>query len=248
MRFLDAYVNFLMGKGAGTGWDLRHEIQTARSRVYTDTPVVFDVGANVGEWSKGFLEEVPLAHLYLFEPSPGCQRQIEALNLNYAALVPAAVGDRPGKAYLRFSSALDGSASLYPRSDSYFRDRNYETVEVNVVTIDSVMAARRLDFVDFLKMDIEGHELRALEGARKALEGKRIGALSFEFGSGNINSRTFFRDLWDLLTKHGFRISRITPGGRLVALEAYYEDCEYFRGATNYVGDLMDHPKHPLHT
>jgi FkbM family methyltransferase len=243
VRALDAYVNFLMGKGSGTGWDLSHEIQTARSLVYAERPVVFDVGANVGEWSRGFLEEVPLARLYLFEPSPGCQRQIEALKLNYAALIPAAVGDHQGKASLLFSSALDGSASLYPRGDSYFRDRNYETIEVDVVTIDGVMASRHLDFVDFLKMDIEGHELRALEGARKALEEKRIGALSFEFGSGNINSRTFFRDLWELLTKRGLRIWRITPGGRLLALEDYYEDCEYFRGATNYFAELQDHPK-----
>jgi hypothetical protein len=51
-----------------------------------------------------------------------------------------------------------------------------------------------------MKMDIEGHELFALRGAKRALARGVIRPLSFEFGTGNINSRTFFRDYWDLLT------------------------------------------------
>lgn len=109
-----------------------------------------------------------------------------------------------------------------------------------VVTLDSVIASERIEFVDFAKLDIEGHELFALRGAREALAERRIGALSFEFGSGNVNSRTFFRDYWDLLIPAGFRISRITPGGRRVPVPVpvYYEDLEYFRGVSNYVAEL----------
>ncbi len=96
-----------------------------------------------------------------------------------------------------------------------------------------------------MKMDIEGHELLALRGAEQALKSRRIGALAFEFGSSDINSRTFFRDFWDLLGAHGFSIARITPSGKAIALLDYYEDCEYFRGATNYIAELKDHPKRP---
>jgi hypothetical protein len=89
-----------------------------------------------------------------------------------------------------------------------------------------------------MKMDIEGHELFALRGAQRALTSRKIGALSFEFGCGNINSRTFFRDFWNLLNGSGFDIWRIAPGGREVRIIEYYEDLEYFRGATNYVAAL----------
>lgn len=242
-RAFDAYLNFLLGKGSGTGWDLQHEIQTALSCVHSERPIVFDVGANVGDWSKGFLAASPQARLYLVEPSPGCQRQIQTLGLPYAALIPCALGDRPGKASLHFSSAVDGSASLHTRGDSYFQDRTYQTVEVEVTTIDQLIAQHQIKFVDFIKMDIEGHELQALQGATNALKEKRIGALSFEFGSGNINSRTYFREFWELLSANNFQLARITPGGRLVPIDEYYEDCEYFRGATNYVARLKDHPK-----
>jgi hypothetical protein len=87
-----------------------------------------------------------------------------------------------------------------------------------------------------MKMDIEGHELSALRGAANALGTGVIRALAFEFGSGNINSRTFFRDYWELLTKsHNYRIRRVLPGGRLLPVDRYSEELEYFRGVTNYV-------------
>jgi|SRR6185369_1476932 FkbM family methyltransferase len=242
-RVVDAYLNFLVGKGSGTGWDLSLEVNSALSRVYSESPVLFDIGANLGLWSKAVLEAVPRARLFLFEPSPGCQAEIRRQALPYEALIPAAVGRKPGRASLHFSSPIDGSASLYQRGDSYFRDRAYDSIEVEVVTIDSMIEQHRLEFIDFIKMDIEGNELEALLGAETALAGRRIGALAFEFGSSNINSRTFFRDFWSLLTARGFALSRITPSGRLLPITAYYEDCEYFRGATNYLAELKDHPR-----
>src|SRR2546426_9449717 len=55
VRAFDAYLNFLLGKGSGTGWDMKHEIQGAVSRIYCEAPVVFDVGANIGEWASRLL-------------------------------------------------------------------------------------------------------------------------------------------------------------------------------------------------
>jgi hypothetical protein len=67
--------------------------------------------------------------------------------------------------------------------------------------------------------------------------------MSFEFGGGNINSRTYFRDYWDLLTRHGYEIYRILPGGRRLQIVRYDEDMEYFRGVSNYVAVLARHSK-----
>ena len=116
--------------------------------------------------------------------------------------------------------------------------RAYQETTVATVTIDSVVEEEGIDTIDLLKMDIEGHELEALRGATSTLERGGIAALTFEFGSGNVNSRTFFRDFWELLTGHGYRIARMVPGGGTLAVERYTEDLEYFRGATNYVATL----------
>ena len=248
VRALDAYLNFLLGKGSGTGWDIQHEIEGALSRIYTDAPIVFDLGAHRGEWSTRFLQMLPRARVYLFEPSEGCRQEIRHLNLKYEALIPSAVGARVGQAKFHFSSPVDPCATLHPRGDSIFRGVKYTTIDVAVVTIDSVIQEHKLEFIDFMKMDIEGNELGALQGAIEAFKARRIGALSFETSSGNINSHTFFRDYWTLLSSHGFAISRVTPGGRLLPVEEYYEDCEYFRGDSNYIAELKAHPKRRLFT
>jgi len=231
-------LNFLIGKGSGTGWDMQEEVRAAVIRMHRPQPVVFDVGANVGSWTEGLLQAVPDAKVYMFDPSPGCQAAIRTKNLPGVTLLSCALGEVSGRAAYHSSSATDGSASLHARRDTPFQDLNYQTTTVEVSTIDRILESQKIDFVDFLKMDIEGHELFALRGARQSLASRKIGALSFEFGGGNSNSRTFFRDFWELLMEAGFSIWRITPSGKDIPVSDYYEDTEYFRGATNYVAEL----------
>jgi FkbM family methyltransferase len=234
-RYADAYFNVLMGKGSGTGWDLAEEVAAAVSTLHTETPRVLDIGANKGEWTRLLLERVPRASVVMFEPAVGCHEYLNPLVGERVSLVRSAVGATPGRARLWSSEQTDGAASLHPRRDSYFEGRTYQPTEVPVTTIDTWFDEAKIDFVDFIKLDIEGHELAALQGAERALSDGRIGAFSFEFGSANINSRTFLRDFWDYLHPKKYRLARITPGGRMLPIHSYYEDLEYFRGVTNYV-------------
>ena len=86
-------------------------------------------------------------------------------------------------------------------------------------------------------MDIEGHELFALRGARPALAVGKICALAFEFGSSNLNSRTFFRDFWELLTAANSFFFRITPGGEEIPLAHCSEEHESLQHTTNFVAE-----------
>jgi len=234
-RLAEAYLNFLIGKGSGTGWNLECEVIAAARRVQRPNPVLFDVGANVGRWTEGMLQRLPGARVFMFDPSPGCQAVIRDKKLPGCTLIPCALGEQAGQASYYFSSATDGSASLHVRRDTPFQELKYQSVTVEVRTLDEVIDSLKIDLVDFMKMDIEGHELYALRGAKRALAAGKIGALSFEFGCGNINSRTFFWDFWELLTGAGFTLWRITPSGKEIEVGEYYEDQEYFRGATNYI-------------
>lgn len=238
-RLAEAYWCILHGKGAGTGWCIDAEINAARSLIRTQSPVVFDVGANVGDWASLIHQAYPEASLFIFEPQPKCQERIRERNIPKSILIPKAVsaaGDQTVKLFTPGST--DGLASLHQRRDSYFRDNSFASVDVQTITIDETMEIYGLRNLDFMKIDVEGHELSVLEGAKKSLEENVIKALSFEFGSGNINSRTFFHDFWDFLTPLGYQIYRILPSSRLMPIREYYEDCEYFRGVTNYVAAL----------
>ena len=118
----------------------------------------------------------------------------------------------------------------------------FSAVEVPVVRLDDIIEEFQIEIVDFLKLDIEGAELDALLGAAAALRSGAIRALSFEFGMNNIDSRTFFRDFWDLLVPLGFSIFRIAPGGTLIRIREYREELEYFKIVSNYVAVRFDGP------
>lgn len=234
---MDIYLNCLVGRGSG-GWDLGDEVRSAISRIHHPQPVVFDVGANVGNWSQSLLRAIPGAKIYMFEPSPGCQETIRKKALPGATLFPFALGEKAETRSYYSSSETDGSASLYSRRDTAFKALPYRQSIVEVRTLDKVIESEKIEVVDFMKMDIEGHELFALRGAQRSLAAGKIHALSFEFGCGNLNSRTFFRDFWELLTAANFVVHRITPSGKDILLSDYYEDHEYFQGSTNFVAEL----------
>ena len=238
-RLAEAYWCILLGKGAGTGWALDAEIKAAKTVIRHSSPIIFDVGANTGEWSSLIHQLYPQAQIFLFEPQPTCHRRISERNIPGSILVPHAASSTAGQTIKLFTSGdASGIASLHQRRDSYFNDRTFTSVDVHTVSIDDVIRENELPRVDFMKIDVEGHDFAVLKGAMKGLEGRLIKVLSFEFGSGNINSRTFFRDFWDLLTPLGYEIYRILPSSRLMPINEYYEDCEYFRGVSNYIAIL----------
>lgn len=240
VRYAAIYLEMIQGKGAGAGWDLRSEARVAASYIRRTNPVVFDIGAHGGGWSEALMEELGGAcRIFQFEPAPqnlAVLRQKASANVT---LIEAAVSDEIGTATLHTTKTASDIGSLEPRRESIFQKHHYDAVEVQVTTIDEVLEEYAIDFADFVKMDIEGHELAALRGARRSIEAGKIRALSFEFGSGNINSRTYFHDFWDLLHPLGYAILRVGPGGQLMPVEEYYEDLEYFRNVTNYVAVLQ---------
>lgn len=98
--------------------------------------------------------------VYAFEPNPSTQevwrRNIEKVGLTNAELVPAGVSSIPSR--LRFTQAGAGSR-IDPNGN----------VEVDITTVDEFVRERALTKVDFLKFDIEGFEVDALEGCKETI-------------------------------------------------------------------------------
>jgi FkbM family methyltransferase len=198
--------------------------------------IVLDVGANQGLWTKALLAsaEDQIERIYAFEPSRANHEALSQIDWPGLEVVHAAVGRAPGTVTIYSDYAGSGLASVHPRHDVTQTMQE----QVPMVSLDDFVYGRGLERIDFLKMDIEGHELFALEGAARLLSERRVRALSFEFGDSNLNSRTFFRDFWEKLTGYGFSLFRITPGAKLYPITRYWSDLEEFVGVANYVAVL----------
>jgi hypothetical protein len=85
---------------------------------------------------------------------------------------------------------------------------------------------KNVEKIHFLKLDIEGHELKALNGVKEMIGNRKIDFIQFEFGGCNIDSRTFFQDFFYLL-KDNNTWYRILKNG-LFEIPEYKETCEIF--------------------
>ena len=124
-----------------------------------------------------------------------------------------------------------GIASLTKRNLEHFGTSMDIEEEVEVLRLDTILNFRNLGTICYLKLDIEGHELYALQGLGERIYDVQL--IQFEFGGCNIDTRTFFRDFWYFFLSVNFKIFRITPLGPS-EIKTYKESSEYF-STTNYI-------------
>jgi FkbM family methyltransferase len=127
---------------------------------------VLDVGANIGYFSalaSGLVGKSGQVHA--FEPMP---QNLSRLRQNLSAFrwahaFPYAVGDATGKAAIYFNESEAGWASLLNSDDLERR------ADADVIRLDDWVSNHTVDRIDFMKMDIEGGEFHALQGAQVML-------------------------------------------------------------------------------
>jgi len=128
--------------------------------------IVLDVGAYVGMFTVRAAKLVgDTGAVIAVEPEPRnlsyLKRNVE--HLSNVKVVGEAASNRNGEGELFLSGATPCHTLVYSHKKS---------IEVKVNTLDNMATQLNLPRVDFIKMDIEGSGLQALEGARNILEGK----------------------------------------------------------------------------
>ncbi len=214
----------------------RSVLKYVRKRIIgREKPLVVDAGANVGGYSllaQQILGSDVLIHA--FEPSHvAFERLCEAVKI-FENIYPhnIGLGNVSTATVLYSESEASGRASLYDRRMGHYDVVLDKKETVNIETLDEFCLKNGIERIDFLKLDIEGHELKALQGAARMLGEGRIDMIQFEFGQCNIDSRTFFQDFFYLL-KDTYRISRVLKNG-LRPIPEYRESLEQFRRTSNF--------------
>jgi FkbM family methyltransferase len=208
-----------------------------RLRSTISSPIIFDVGANRGEYTLLLLKYFDLfGTIYSFEPSPSAFRLL-SINLGRKNVKLFNLGFSKKKGQMSLFSPAHASrlASVYNQHEKNLHPEMKVTEKIAVRTITDFCAEQGIDVIHFLKIDVEGHEFSVLEGAKNMLATASICYIQFEFGPYNIASRTYFNDFYCLL-KENYRIFRILRHG-LCHIEHYNPINEIFL-PTNFLAEL----------
>lgn len=190
---------------------------------------LFDVGANIGDYSRMARQLDASATITAFEPNPTCYQQLaEAAEKFNMTAVNVALGDSPGEALLFDDKDHGGSqhASIYRAVMEDIHKYSTVGIPVNVITLDDYIVANSIAQINLLKIDAEGHELKILLGASRSIRAGIIEIIHLEFNEMNVVSRTFMKDFWDLLSE--YRMYRMFPDGLLPLKEYSVFSCEIF--------------------
>lgn len=200
--------------------------------------VIFDVGGNHGGYTKAvrsiFSDEVTI---HAFEPSVKTFAIFKEHTQQITGVVANNIGLGENEATLTLFSNTEGSglASVYDRKIEHYGIVMDQKEEVKISTVDLYCKQMNINNILLLKLDIEGHEFSALKGAAGMLKAKAIQCIQFECGGTNIDSRTYFKDFYDLLSPQ-YRIYRILKTG-LFEIKRYSETNEVFL-SVNYLAVL----------
>ena len=231
----EAKAQFFQGKGWGAA-TTDAEVAGIRELLdgkVTSNLIALDIGANIGNWTSSFSELFPESQVIAFEPGASAFKLLSTRfkgNPNILC-VNLGLSDRNEEVVLFSDSEVSGLSSLHKRRLEHFSIIFDKEETINVATLDSWIALNSKNCEPtILKLDVEGHELSVLAGAHETLDKTQI--VQFEFGGGNIDSKTYFQDFWYFFSNLNFDLYRLSPRGP-VKINAYSEILEVFR-PTNY--------------
>ena len=150
--------------------------------ILREDDVVIDVGAHVGEFTFAASELVSRGIVHAFEPQ---RRPFEMLRGSVGAFTNvsihhAGLSDQVGRACLhiprirgklsRREASLDPHFNDYTGPERQPKAGGSSAETIRLSTLDAFCGQVALDRVDLIKIDVEGHELRVLQGGRTVIE------------------------------------------------------------------------------
>lgn len=138
-----------------------------------DNIVFFDIGANIGYYSLLVHSISVDSQVYAFEPDPIILKFLRKNQRENIKIVDKAVSEINGPIDFYSSSAYQALVStINPdifESGEIAKVDDFKKVEVRAVTLDSFCQENNI-YPDFIKINIEGGEEKALKGAKNLLE------------------------------------------------------------------------------
>ncbi len=169
--FLKTVALSILDQSKHRGHDLWRDMRFFRRQILgSSAPVLFDVGANVGQTAIAMAQAFPDAQIYSFEPCSNAFEQLKGNTVKFPKVeaVRNALGNQIQTRRIQIQEASTTNSLVRPIED----DQRAETIEI--ITVDSFAAEREVSRLFLLKTDTEGFDIEVLSGAKNLLATKAI--------------------------------------------------------------------------
>lgn len=197
--------------------------------------VVFDVGANIGDWSLALANQLARTNtdeatdIYIFEPVPSTfdfmTKRLGSENpiFHYE---PFALSSETSESVIYFSAPNAGTNSLHASSKS----GDEQQIAINKITAADFCINHEIDKVHLLKCDTEGHDMEVIRGALPLLNDGKILILQFEYNHRWIYARNYLRDAFICIEELPYKLAMLQPNELWVFSEWHPELERFFEG------------------
>ncbi len=149
--------------------------------------VLFDVGANVGDYSEVLSREFKHDFkIHAFEPSKKLFQSLQTKFRTDPNIAIHGIGFSDANKILTLYNAGDLYGTVYPTHQNETQSENIE-----LETIDGFCIKNEIDSIYYLKIDVEGAEMDVLKGAKQMIDSNAIQFIQFEFGPKCFRSKNF---------------------------------------------------------
>lgn len=197
--------------------------------------VIFDVGANVGDWSNALLDQLDTfgisdqLDIFSFEPVPSTANTLRKNlpgNKSFLHIEEMAFSSSIGTAEIYMVAENAGTNSLHADPST----AHQTSATINLTTASDFCEARHIPFVHLLKCDTEGHDMEVIRGALPLLAAEQIAVLQFEYNHRWIFSRNFLRDVFIDTESIPYKVVKLQADHVLVFDKWHPELDKFFEG------------------
>jgi FkbM family methyltransferase len=175
--------------------------------VASKSPVIFDVGANVGQTIDEMTNVFPSLMIHAFEPGKAAfdsllqtHSKLPCVRLNNLAL-----GSKPERQIFFENSFTEMSSFLPLGPDGWGQISNQRKIEVS--TVDSYCMQHEIPFIDLLKSDTQGFDLEVLKGAQELLNARKIRLIYLEITFQKLyQGIPRIDEIYRFIADHGFEL------------------------------------------
>jgi len=201
----DFYYNHGLAGIGGLQASLIQHINLFKKVELNTSPILIDVGANVGNVSYWFLKTFHNSSVFAIEPGQVCfgvlEKNLSVFDKSRVKLFNSLCSSESNK-LLNFNTN-DEESSLSKIIDVQGKVTHEANNLVKSTTLDSLLENENLPHIDILKIDTEGHELEVLLGSKSVL--RKVGYLHIELNQ----AEYAIGDLFNLLQYNGMKIELI---------------------------------------